>query len=75
MFYIRWANIADERSKPFEKVTPFALRMGVSSLAKTFEAVYADIALRFRERVVEYGMSFQTLIGGTQWLETWNHQR
>ena len=75
MFFIRWAYTANERSKLFEKVTPFALRMGAPSLARTFEAVYDDIALWFRERVVEYGMSFQTSTGGTQWLETWNYQR
>ena len=75
MFFIRWAYTPEERSRLFEIIMPLALRTGATSLAKTFATVYEDIALWFRERVVEYGISFQTSIDGSQWLETWNYQR
>lgn len=75
MFFIRWAYSPEERSRLFELVVPSALRTGAASLVKTFEAVYDDIAMWFRERVVEYGISFQTSIDGNQWQQIWNHQR
>jgi len=53
----------------------FTLRTGgAASPAKTFEAVYGDIALWFRERVVEDGILFQSSTSGTQWLEKWSFQ-
>ena len=75
MFFIRWAYTPDERQTLFDRVVPPALRTGAASLAKTFEAVYDDIALWFHERVVEYEISFQISIDGNQWLEIWNYQR
>ena len=75
MFFIRWAYTPDDRQRLFEMVVPPAFRTGAGSLVKTFEAVHDDIALWFLERVVEYGISFQTSIDGTQWLEKWRYQR
>lgn len=75
MFFIRWAYSPEEGNRLFELVVLSALRTGAASLAKTFEAVYDDIAMWFRERVVEYVISFQTSIDGNQWQQKWNHQR
>jgi len=75
MFFIRWAYTNEERGELLEVVMPPMLSGSVVKLAMVFDAIYDDIALWFREQVVEFGSQFQNSTAGKEWLAKWTYQR
>ena len=75
MFFIRWDFTTEERKELLEAIIPPVLRGSMEKLAMVSEAIYDDIALWFREQVVEFGQQYLNSAAGKDWVEKWNYQR